>query len=324
MTSRILAHLLAAGAAALMALPAGAEPVLRQSVAVDSAIVTAGDLFDNAGNHAERPMFRAPRPGTVGAVSLEAVRTATERIGIPSFTNPGVTRVRVERTGVPVTTDMLEQLISADLERRGIVSDDVVVQTRFDTSVALPTAAAQGEPVRLASLRYTPGSDSFMARFEIAGLTAPLDIRGRLDLMIEAPHLAESLPGGTRLSQDDIEMRPVELRYAENGGMPMLEELIGKELKRSARRGMLVRAGDVTEPELIERNAMVTLSYSKGRMNLTVKGRALNAAAKGEAVSVLNLVSKQVVHGVAADTGKVAIPSTPSRTDVAQKQDNRP
>ncbi len=321
MISRFLSHVLAVSAAAMLALPATAAPVLRQSVHVDAAIVTAGDLFDDAGVHAEKSMFRAPRPGTVGAVSLDAIHAAAERIGMKSFDNPGFARVRVARTGVPVTVDKLTELVTADLKQRGIISGKVIAEMQFAGASDLPTAATADEPITLDDLRYTPGSDSFTARFTIAGLVSPLDVHGRLDLMIEAPHLAHPLPGGSLLSAGDVEMRPVELRYAESGGIPMLEELVGKELKRSARSGMLLRANDVTEPELIKRNATVTLTYNKGRMNLTVKGRALNAAAKGDSVSVLNLISKQVVHGVAAGTGEVEIPSDTARTTVAQTQD---
>jgi len=307
MISQTTRHLMALALLATTALPALGAPVLRTDVAVSSAIVTVGDMFTGAGNDAERPLFRAPAPGTSGAVSLAAIRTAAKRVGITDFEHPEISRVQVERTGIALDETTLKDMIRQDLIHRGIISGDVIAQIGFEQAFSTQYAAETDEPVRLTDLRYTEGSGAFNARFNIAGVNAPLDIRGRLDLLIEAPHLSGSLPSGAVLTAADIEMQPISLRYADAQGIAPLVALVGKALKRPARAGMLLGTSDVAEPEIIKRSQMVTLYYRKGPLNLTVKGQALNAAAKGETVAVLNLISKKIVNGVAAAPGAVEL-----------------
>ena len=45
-------------------------------------------------------------------------------------------------------------------------------------------------------------------------------------------------------------------------------------------------------------------------MTLTVRGQALNAAAAGQPVQVLNSVSRKILHGVALPSGAVEITNT--------------
>lgn len=291
--------------ASMAPIAALAQPVLKKTVVVSSAIVTVGDMFTNAGLHAERGLFRAPAPGKSGDVSIEAVRAAAKRVGISEFAHAEIPSVNVAREGVAIGEDGLKELIVSDLRRRGIVSGEVLAEIAFSSQIPLSYAAPGDNPVSLIGLRYSPGSGGFSAQFQFAGYESLIDVHGRLDLMIEAPHLRQSLPAGAIISLNDIEMRAVQLSFAENGGLSTPEQLIGKALKRPARAGMMLRASDVAEPEVIKRSDTVTLFYNHGPMRLTAKGQALNAASIGGSVAVLNLVSKKIVHGVAADFGTV-------------------
>lgn len=287
-----------------LTLPASAQPILRTDVAVNSAIVTVGDMFSNAGLNAERGMFRAPAPGTAGAVSVDVIRTAAKRVGITDFSFTA-SKVNVGRDGVEVSEADIKALIDADLRRRGIVGDSVLTRITLSNELQVRFAADTPEPVRLNDLRYTPRSGNFSARFEYAGYDTPVDISGRLELMVETAHLTQSLPLGSIIGASDVEMRPIPLLLAQNSGLAVLSDLVGKELKRPARAGMMLRPADVMEPHIISRSELVTIFYRKGPLHLTVKGQALNSAAQGEAVSVLNLVSKKIVHGIASDYGSV-------------------
>jgi flagella basal body P-ring formation protein FlgA len=72
----------------------------------------------------------------------------------------------------------------------------------------------------------------------------------------------------------------------------------------------MLKASDVTEPEVVQRNSLVTVYLRSGPMTLTVKGQALNNASIGQPVQVLNPVSKKILHGVAMPNGGVGITST--------------
>ena len=288
-------------------LPADAAPILRDQVTVHSAIVTVGDMFDDAGINAERALFRSPAPGTTGQVSIENIRTAAAKVGITSFDNPGIFSVSVARTGISVDLPLLQGLISTDLVRRGTIRQGTRVQIMPDSPLATIFAESTASPVTLTSLQYLPGSRRFSARFTIAGKSRPLDISGRMDFSVLAPHLTRNLPAGSILKPRDIEMRELPLQFAAASGVPALDQLVGQQLQRNQLFGAVLSLRDVDKPILITRNQIVTLFYRAGAMTLTVKGQALDDAADGETISVLNLMSNTVVQGITDGPGTVRI-----------------
>jgi flagella basal body P-ring formation protein FlgA len=284
-----------------------AGPTLKGEVTVNKAIVTIGDMFDDAGSFAETGIFMAPAPGTTGIVPLAEVERAARLVGLAEFENVGFTRVRVARASTLVDTAMLDRLITADLARRGIVSNEVSAELRFDVADIGYNAEAVANPATLVSLRYTPGNNGFSARFMIAGLDQPVELDGTVQLLTTAPRLARTLPGGTILSPSDFELAEVPLSTADAGGYADLDQLVGKQLVRQARGGIMLKASDVTDPKVVTRNAPVTVVLRSGPMTLTVKGTSLTTAATGEPVDVLNTVTRKILHGVARADGAVEI-----------------
>jgi flagella basal body P-ring formation protein FlgA len=296
---------------ALMTATATAEPILRASVSVTGDIVTVGDLFQDAGPFAQEAIFRAPGPGTSGIVSLEELEAAARRIGFAGYTTGTLPGVRVSRDAVSVTETDLVALIDADLRARGIVTGAVRANTAFNTAFSRVDASPIEAPATLSNLRYMPGSGQFTASFSIAGQPNPVEVSGRIDLVIEVPHLARALPAGTILAEADIVMRAVPLQSAESGGYTSLDSLVGKALQRQSREGLMLKATDVDDPLVVSRNDMVTIYYRAGPMTLTVKGQALNNAADGDTVQVLNLMSNRVIATTAIAAGAVEVSSAP-------------
>ena len=287
-----------------------AAPTLKADVSVVGAIVTVGDMFDDAGLLAERALFRAPAPGTTGLVSLDAVHEAARRAGLSDYDQEGILQVRVARSATLVDASMLTRMITDDLEDRGLVPEGVEIEARFDRPNPNFNAEAVADPVQLTNLRYQPGGKSFSARFLIAGIDLPVDITGSLDLMVEVPHLANSLEAGTVLSAADIEMKKVPVDYADTTGIENIDQLVGKSLRRNARVGLMLKASDVTEPLVIKRNANVLVLFHSGPMVLSVQGLALGDASAGQPVQVLNTVSKKILNGVATAGGTVEVGTT--------------
>lgn len=313
MTLRLSLALLAT----LISVPAAlAVPTLKGDITVNKAIVTIGDMFDDAGNLAETGIFMAPAPGTTGVVPLADLTRAATLAGLTEFENVGYSRVRVARASTLVDAALLDGLIGADLERRGIVSGEVTAALRFNVADVSFDAEAVADPATLVSLRYTPGNNGFSARFMIAGIDEPVDLDGTIQLMTKAPRLAKTLPTGTILSRGDFELADVPLATADAGGYADISQLVGKQLVRQARGGIMLKATDVTEPKVVTRNTLVTVVLRSGPMTLTVKGTALTTAAVGEPVDVLNSVTRKILHGVARSDGAVEI-VTATTTNVA-------
>lgn len=307
----ILRSAIATFAGLLLSGSAWATPLLKAEIVVTAPIVTVGDMFEAAGAGAEQPLFRAPKPGTTGMVSISDIGAALARVGISDFENGGLDGVRVTRAAAVVDERVLSDLIAADLAGRGIITDGMTVDTLFSVPVQPVNAEAVAEPATIINLRYLPGNGAFTARFTIAGIEQPLDVSGSIELMIAAPHINASLPAGTLLSAENIEMRPVPLKFVESTGVPRLEDVVGKSLVRQSREGMMLKASDVSVPLLISKNDPVTIYFRQGPMTLTVKGQAVTGAAAGGMVQVINLMSKRVISATAISAGAVQVSAAP-------------
>jgi flagella basal body P-ring formation protein FlgA len=294
---------------ALLSSAALATPSLRGDITVNTDIVTVGDMFDNAGAMSEMAIFRAPSPGTIGIVPLADVQHAARLIGLNDFDNVGYTRIRVQRPTTVVDSSALADLIDAELTRRGALADGVSAETRFDVANVSLNASQVSNPASLTDLRYAPDTGVFSARFMIAGIDQPVDLSGRIEPMTKAPRLIRTLAAGAVLARDDFELAPVSLKTANAGGYAELDQLVGKQLVRQSRAGIMLKPSDVANPMVVTRNALVVVQLTAGAMTLTVKGQALGSAAAGEPVDVLNTATKKVLHGIARADGTVTIPT---------------
>ena len=303
--------------ALLSATTAFAAPVLKAEVSVNHPVVTVGDMFNDAGLLAETALFRAPAPGTTGMVSLEAVRAAASRAGLDDYLSDGVLAVKVERRAAVIDTTELTNLIEGDLNFRGLLPAGAEVEAKFDGGALSFNAEDVAVPVTLTALRWQPGSRAFAARFTIAGLDLPVDVSGTIDLMVEVPHLASTLKAGAVLTPSDIEMKKVPFDYADQSGIEVAEDLIGKELKRNGRAGLMLKAADVMERLTVRRNTQVTVLLKTGPMTLTVVGQSLADASAGQPVQVMNTVTKKILNGVAMADGTVAIATVAQKLQVA-------
>lgn len=299
--------LLALAASLLITTGTLAAPSLRAEVTVSDAVVTIGDMFADAGELAATPIFRAPAPGTAGIVALADVQRAARAAGLSDYDTVGLQQVRVARASSLVDASILDQLIDADLTARGILSSGVTAEIRYDVVELSFNAEVSDTPARLVSLRYMPGNGAFAARVAIAGFAQPIDLTGHIQLTVEAPRLIATKAAGTILTEDDFEMAPVPLATADAGGYAELSQLVGKQLVRQSRAGIMLKPTDVDEPTVVSRNALITAYVKAGPMTLTVKGTALGNAAAGEPIDVLNLVTRKVLHGIARPDGSVEI-----------------
>ena len=284
-----------------------AQPSLKGDITVNTDIVTVGDMFDNPGELSETAIFRAPAPGTTGIVPLADIENAARLIGLTDFENVGYTRIRVQRLTTVVDAPALSSLIEAELSRRGALGNGITAETHFDLANLSFSASQVETPATLADLRYTPQTGQFAARFMIAGIDEPVDLTGSIQLMTKAPRLMDTYSAGTILAAADFELVDVPLATATAGGYADLDQLVGKQLVRQSRVGLMLKPSDVADPTVVTRNTMVTAFIKAGAMTLTVKGQALGTASAGQPVDILNTVTKKVLHGVARADGTVEI-----------------
>jgi flagella basal body P-ring formation protein FlgA len=112
-----------------------------------------------------------------------------------------------------------------------------------------------------------------------------------------------AIRGQTVLAAEDLALG----EEAVPGGVASIEQAVGMEAKVALYPGRPILISQLRAPALVERNAVVRMSYISGALRIVTEGRALDRAAAGEPVRVMNLASKQTVTGTVAADGSVEI-----------------
>ncbi|MCU4654339.1 flagellar basal body P-ring formation chaperone FlgA [Roseibacterium sp. SDUM158016] len=86
-----------------------------------------------------------------------------------------------------------------------------------------------------------------------------------------------------------------------------VSDLVGRQVRRMLPEGRPVMVQSVMAPLVIDRGERVRIRFEDGSLVLTAPGRALNDAAAGETVRVVNLVSNLSLVGTARPDGIVEI-----------------
>jgi flagella basal body P-ring formation protein FlgA len=91
------------------------------------------------------------------------------------------------------------------------------------------------------------------------------------------------------------------------GALSDMGDAVGMEARVNLYPGRPIRPGDLRPPAIVERNEIVSLRYNHGGLLIMTEGRALDRAAEGEALRVINLSSRQTVTAVASAPGLVIV-----------------
>jgi flagella basal body P-ring formation protein FlgA len=84
-------------------------------------------------------------------------------------------------------------------------------------------------------------------------------------------------------------------------------DLVGQQVRRMLPEGRPVMVQSVMAPLVIDRGERVRIRFDDGAIVLTAPGRALNDAASGDTVRVVNLVSNLSLVGTAQADGTVEV-----------------
>ncbi|MCT8331700.1 flagellar basal body P-ring formation chaperone FlgA [Albidovulum sediminis] len=113
---------------------------------------------------------------------------------------------------------------------------------------------------------------------------------------------ARAIPARQVISVDDIAEGTATVP-----GAATLEAALGMEARVTIFKGQPVLLASLAEPASIERNQLVRLVFSARGITIETEGRALDRAASGARVRVLNTGSRSVVVGLVRPDGAVEI-----------------
>lgn len=136
-------------------------------------------------------------------------------------------------------------------------------------------------------------------------------------LMLMAPVLNRPVARNAVIREDDLRWVEVNAERLPRQAILEADRIVGMAAKRSLRAGQPIRVRDVAEPLAIEKGETVAIVFKTANMMLTARGRALEGAAVGHSVRVLNAHSKRTIEATAVAHGIVSA-SPFSHADIAK------
>jgi flagella basal body P-ring formation protein FlgA len=114
---------------------------------------------------------------------------------------------------------------------------------------------------------------------------------------------ARMIPAKTVLEPGDLAVTS----DTEPGALRDPIDAIGLETRVVLYPGRPVRHADLGPAALVERNALVVILFSQGGLTIATEGRALDRAAAGDRLRVMNLASRTTVTGNMGEDGIVRV-----------------
>lgn len=306
-------------AASLLSSTAYAGPRLKIEAMVESDQIRLGDLIEGLEKGSEIAVFAAPAPGSRGTIRADRIVAAALEMGITGIETGATRAVTVIRSGRAISRNDMIDAISRNLADRGVKGDLEII---LDDAIRARTFDAQRSgPLRIASFTRDTRSGRFEARIALAGAADAESwlATGSMSETREIAVLVNDVERGEAVHSKDVIMvkRPASVLGADVA--LTMADLVGMIPRRTLKAGEPVRSADLAKPILVEKNQLISVTYSSKGLSLAMRGRAQQNGALGETIRIQNPQSKRFVEGVVTGQGHVTItnltPQTPPLAD---------
>lgn len=281
---------------------------LRSDIRVDSQFVTLGDLFYVDGKKGAINVVRAPLPGDKITIPAGPLARFTSRQGLRWENAMQLPRVRVTRSSTKVREGEIRDVLELAFDDMDF---DAPIDIKFQTQniiIHLPTKTTPELTVE--TLTHDPATGRFVAQ-----ISTPLDndesrmttIVGQTIEVQVIPVLARSVPRGGILTAQDIKTERIPVQRIGANIVAQMKDVVGMQTKRALRPGQPLRSTDLMKPRVIEKGALITMTFRAPGIKLTNVGRALEAGSSGEIINVINPRSKQTVMARVVSQNQVSV-----------------
>lgn len=304
-------------AAALAAAPASGQ-TLRPAVTATSGVLHLGDLFADAGDHADDIVAPAPAAGMRITYGSDWLADVAREHGLAWTPSSPFDQVTIERASRDIGSDTIAQQVMTEIAAREPVEDadfeldnpglHLVVPADAPTTIAIDGLAIDRRTGRVSAMVSAPAGDPAAMRQRITG---------RLVLHIDVPVLNRPIAAGETIAADDLGTLKVRRDRLSADVAYDPQQIIGKTPRRPLDTGTPLRLGDLERPLLVHKGELVTILLTTANLQLTAQGKALEDGAMNALVHVANSKSNLVVDAsvVAAGTVGVTMPGgAPQRT----------
>jgi flagellar basal body P-ring formation protein FlgA len=300
-------RLFLAFAALPLAAQANEPAILRPHALLEGDVLRLSDIFENAGPRAQSVIAAAPLPGRRMVLETQNLINIARQNGVPWRPLTGTDRIVIERPGRPIPRQDIEALLREELARQGI-EPEMEIELPGLIPPMIPASAWFQLAIEGVSVEQ-PGA-RFQATLVVLadGVGAQrLRIAGRAMATVPVVVATRRLALGEVIGPNDARLARMRAERVRPGQAQQLSQVVGQEIKRPMAAEQGFSLIDLGPPSIVQKNALVTLQLESPGISLTAQGRALESAARGGMVPVMNLASRNIVEGVAIAPGRVRV-----------------
>lgn len=274
---------------------------LRSDISIIDDIVTLGDLFENAGDVAKIAVFKSPRLGKKGILKSRRIRVAARDHGLNWLNPKYLENIVVVREANTIDLDEISQRIREELSSRyPLKAANSKLEISLSTKAVPFVMRADVDPVfEILKIRYNQRSGRFSVTVSGplgSAYARRMSYTGRAMEMVEVPVLIATLARGQTIRAHHLEMKKISARYMNGRTVKETADLIGMAARRSLRPNSVIRINDVEKPKLVRKNALISVVYRIGALQIVFRGQALEDGVYGETVRILNPRSRRTIQ----------------------------
>lgn len=295
----------------LASVQAAAAPraYLRTNVIVEADSIRLGDIFNGAGQFADKIIAYSPSAGRTLVLEAAWLKRVARAYRVDWRPMSRLDRSVVERRSQIIPTGQIVDTVLAAIRAKTREAGDLEIEL---DNQALRIFLPHDMPATLnaRAVSYDPRSGRFSVQ-----IVAPDDrpgavrttVAGQAYTLVKMPVLKRRMKRNDVIRKRDLGWKMVRAKYIRRGAIRDAEALIGFSPRRLITANRTIRANDVQIPVLVARGKRVTILLKTAAMRITTAGKALQSGAKGDVVRVRNLNSGNIIEAVVVGDRKVAV-----------------
>ncbi len=278
----------------------------------NSAIVNGSKIYLKDISETKNPLIKdilignSPRPSKKTSISGYKIASILRSNKIPDDITIEVPEtVVVQRNFQVVQTSELEKIFRKIVEKELKGKSIDISRIKVRGLIKYPTGKISFIP-DIGRVKLS-GNVSVPFEVKINGLYAgKIRINAWIDRFENIVFAGRNIKRDAIVKESDLILRKINVAKYHGDYISTIEEAIGKKVKRSIKKGTIIKERSVERAPLINKGSMVRLIASNGNLIVETVGRAKKDGYKGETILVENNSSKKVIMGKVIDKTTVS------------------
>ena len=288
----------------------------KKDATVDDTLVTLGDVatVDSDSETAKAlltiPVANSPAPGEkayLRSVNIQKYLSSSQSLP-DNIVWKGFSSVAVSRSGITIDAKQMLEFIADYLKSQQASLPPAKIRF-IPQSQPLPFTLPKGE-LSCDVIPSNPGilsSSMFSLIFRVDGkVEENMSIRGRIEAQATVIATAVPIRKDTILAPQHLKETEMDISELKEPGF-LVEDFLGKKLKRSLRAGSPLSAAMVESLPVVYKGERVKIVIQSGALLLTATGLAHSDGKINEPIRVQNLRSNKVLFARVAAPGIVEV-----------------